>query len=107
VRRPANGMLSLALGVLPLAVTAVAACSSQAQTPVTTSPVTGLCVSEGLERFVGRSRSEQLGSEIRRQSGASALRWVPEGTMVTMEFRSERVTVHLDGSNRVKRVICG
>ena len=103
-----NGFFSLGLGMIPLAATAIAACSSQAQSPVAAATGgSGLCAPNNLERFVGKVRSEALGAEIRRQSGASTLRWVPEGMMVTMEFRGERVTVHLDSANRVTRVVCG
>lgn len=109
VRQVGNGLFSLALGLLPLAVTTIAACSTQARSPVAapSGSESGLCAPNNLERFTGKVRSEQLGSEIRRQSGATAIRWVPEGMMVTMDFRSERVTVHLDSANRVKRVVCG
>ncbi|WP_118857070.1 I78 family peptidase inhibitor [Sphingomonas mesophila] len=90
----------LLLGIAPLT---LAACATQAQP----SAGTGLCAPNGLERFVGKTRSETLAAEIKRQSGATTLRWVPEGTMVTMDFRGERVTVHLDRANRVERVVCG
>ena len=109
VRETGNGLFHVLLGLLPLAVTTIAACSSQAQSPLAVpgGGGSGLCAANNLDQFFGRTRSEQLGSEIRRQSGATTIRWVPEGTMVTMDFRGERVTVHLDGSNRVRRAVCG
>ena len=111
MRRLGNGIFSLLLGLLPLAVTTVAACSSRAHAPVAKASQgesgSAICASNNLERFTGKVRSQQLGTEILRQSGASAIRWVPEGTMVTMEFREERVTVHLDSANRVRRAVCG
>ena len=42
-----------------------------------------------------------------RESGARALRWVPKGMMVTMDYRGDRLTVHLDAANRVERANCG
>lgn len=107
MRSTGKRVFSLLFGLLPLAVTTATACSTQAQAPVAAPARGGVCDSDGLERFVGRARSEQLGTEIRRQSGASTLRWVPYGTMITMEFNENRVTVHLDRSNRVERVVCG
>lgn len=108
MRRLGTGVFSLSLGLVPLAVMTVAACASQAQSPVAARPSgSGLCVGDGLGRFAGQSASSALGSEILRQSGASTLRWVPDGMMVTMEFRGERVTVHLDRSNRVVHAVCG
>ena len=107
MQRLGNGVFSLSLGLVPLAVMTVAACASQAQSPVARPSGSGLCVAGGLGKFTGQPASSQLGAEILRESGASTLRWVPEGTMVTMEFRGERVTVHLDRSNRVERAVCG
>jgi hypothetical protein len=65
------------------------------------------CRNEGLSAFVGRPASSEVGAELLRQSGAGVLRWVPKGTMITMEFREDRLTVYLDASNRIERVNCG
>jgi hypothetical protein len=48
-----------------------------------------------------------LGERMLRASGARTIRWVPQGSAVTMEFNAERITVQLDGSNRVERASCG
>ncbi|MCY7398715.1 MAG: hypothetical protein LH466_07765 [Sphingomonas bacterium] len=40
-------------------------------------------------------------------SGARTLRWVAKGMMVTMEYRGDRLTVHLDANNRVESATCG
>lgn len=40
-------------------------------------------------------------------SGARTLQWVAAGSMVTMDFRADRVRVYLDEQNRVQRVSCG
>jgi hypothetical protein len=42
-----------------------------------------------------------------RQSGARSSRWVPKGSVITMEFSADRLTVLLDGSNRVESARCG
>lgn len=108
MRRIPTTLFSLTLGLLPLALTTVAACAAQGQSPLATPVVSaGLCAGDGLGRFVGQPATAELGRDILRQTGASSLRWVAEGMMVTMEFRQERVTVHLDRSNRVKRAVCG
>ena len=107
MERASYRIISLVVGFFPLAMTTTASCSTQAQAPVASPAGSGVCVPNGLERFVGKSRNDESGAEIRRQSGASTIRWVPEGMMVTMDFREERVTVHLDRSNRIKRVVCG
>ena len=48
-----------------------------------------------------------LAITILAASGARTIRWVPKGTVVTMEFSAERVTVLLDGDNKVERASCG
>jgi len=65
------------------------------------------CSNQGLDQFRGRAATSEVGSEILRLSGARIIRWAPPGTMMTMEFNSERVTVHLDSANRITRAICG
>ena len=35
------------------------------------------------------------------------LRWVPNGSVVTMEFSADRVTIYLDANNKIERVSCG
>ena len=49
----------------------------------------------------------QLGSNMLRASGARVIRWVPLGGVVTMDFSPMRLTVQLDGANRVQSASCG
>ena len=71
------------------------------------SVLAGACKAEALATFVGQDATEAVGSELLKQSGANALRWVPKDSMVTMEFRADRVTAYLDGNNKIERVNCG
>ena len=75
---------------------ALAACST-VPAEGTGPSTTGTCKDEGLSTFVGRDATEATGSELLKQTGANALRWVPQGMMVTMEFRADRVTAYLNG----------
>lgn len=65
------------------------------------------CTTSGTERFVGQMASEDVGTAIMRASNAAVLRWAPPGVMLTMDFRSDRVTVRLDPSNKVTQIRCG
>lgn len=65
------------------------------------------CRSEGLEVFVGRPATAELGSEVLAKSGAKVLRWLQPGQIVTMEFRFDRVNVKLDSQNKIEAVTCG
>jgi hypothetical protein len=96
--------------LVTLAPLVLVACSTVpaegAQAP-TRSDAGHVCRDEGLSSFVGRERSSEVGAELLRRSGAKILRWVPKGSMITMEFREDRLTVYLDASNRIERVNCG
>lgn len=72
-----------------------------------TDPAPGACRNEALAQFTGQPASEELGERMLKASGTRILRWVPQGGVVTMDFNPERITVLLDGSNRVERASCG
>ncbi|HVF84121.1 MAG TPA: I78 family peptidase inhibitor [Sphingomicrobium sp.] len=91
----------IGLALLPLASCATV----PAQEPVAVGP--GECRNEGLDRFTGQAATAELGAELLRVSGAKALQWIPQGTMVTMEFRADRLRVSLDANSRVERARCG
>jgi len=67
----------------------------------------GSCRNEGLGQFVGQPATQELGARMLRESGARTIRWVPKGGIITMEFSPNRLTVMLDGSNRVEAARCG
>ncbi len=75
--------------------------------PVRVEGVGKVCSGTRLAAFQGRPATSTLGAEILAASGAATLRWVPEGTMITMEFSPSRVTVRLDAQGRVASVTCG
>lgn len=97
--------------LLAIASLALAACSTvpadNAPPPANEAAAGQACSGEGLDQFVGRGRSAETESALLGQSGAKAVRWVPKGTMITMEFREDRVTAWLDANNRIERVNCG
>lgn len=95
----------LMLATLPLAACTVATSHATADS-VPPTPAAA-CRSEALSPFVGQPASRELGERMLRASGARIIRWVPKGGMVTMEFSPERLTVQLDGSNRIERANCG
>ena len=94
----------VALALLPLAACTVA--TSDATTDSTSSPQ-ATCRNEALSQFTGQPASQELGARMLAASGARVLRWVPRGGVVTMDYREDRITVQLDGSNRVEGARCG
>lgn len=94
----------IALSLLPLAACTVAQSDA---TPDTLPPVPAECRNEVLAQFVGQQASQDLGARMLAASGARTIRWVPKGGAVTMDFSPHRLTVQLDGSNRVEHASCG
>ena len=84
----------------------LAACTAAGPPPVS-SPPPGICRGDALPSFVGQPATQELGSRMLVATGARTLRWVAKGMMVTMDFRADRLTVYLDGANRVERASCG
>lgn len=96
--------LIVAIALLPTAACTVA---QSHQTAYGLPPVPAECRNEVLAQFVGQPASQQLGARMLAASGARTIRWVPQGGVVTMDFNPHRLTVQLDGSNRVERASCG
>jgi hypothetical protein len=67
----------------------------------------GTCDASKGQSLIGRTRSGALGEEAKRLTGATALRWIPPGAMVTMDYREDRVNLELDARNKVTVVRCG
>ena len=94
----------LTLALLPLGACTVATSDATADDP---PPMAAPCRSEALAQFIGQPASQDLGERMLRASGARTIRWVPKGGVVTMDFSPHRLTVQLDGSNRVETANCG
>jgi hypothetical protein len=94
-------------------VTALAACAVQ-QPPTAVDPgpppppgsTANKCDNSNIQQFVGKQRSPELERQMLSVSRAAFVRWAEFGTMVTMEYRSDRLTVFLDANNRVERISC-
>jgi hypothetical protein len=86
----------------------LAACSTAPAQPVVHGETPGhTCKTEGTYQFVGQTRSESVGAEIKGVSNAAVLRWAPPGVMLTMDYRADRVTVWLDSANKITKLRCG
>ncbi|MBA3666132.1 MAG: peptidase inhibitor I78 [Sphingomonas sp.] len=91
----------LALAVLPLT-----ACAT-AEPPMTGAVSGNICKGDSLQSFVGQPAGQELGARMLAASGARMIRWVAKDMLITLEFSEQRLTVYLDGSNRVERAACG
>ena len=87
----------------------LAGCSTVTSTePATpTPPEKSDCAPDGLDLFLGKQATPELGAIMLKASGAKTLRWVAPGMMVTMDFRPDRLTVSYDAGYKILRVSCG
>lgn len=66
----------------------------------------GNCDASKVQDLVGRQRSEALGAEALRRSGAKALRWIEPGSAITQDLRSDRLNIDLDSRGRITGLRC-
>lgn len=67
----------------------------------------GRCDAKRVQSFVGVLGTADVGKAIFKRSGAKALRWIPPGTMVTMDYRLDRLNIRTDARNFVTAIDCG
>jgi hypothetical protein len=67
----------------------------------------GSCDASRARALIGEARSEGVVAKALRLTGARTVRWIPEGAMVTMDYREDRANLHLDAKGRVVRIACG
>lgn len=65
------------------------------------------CNAAPVQRMVGQVASQQLGGEAVRAAKARVMRWIAPNTAVTMDYRTDRLNIHVDSNNRITRIDCG
>lgn len=65
------------------------------------------CNAAAAGEAIGRKDTPALRGEITRRVGHSRIRWLPPGTVVTQDLRSDRLNVDIDEGGVVVRVRCG
>jgi hypothetical protein len=65
------------------------------------------CNAVPAQALVGRQASPDLAAEAQRLTGARVWRWLRPGQIVTMEYRADRLNLHLDADDKVERIVCG
>ena len=91
-----------------LAPALLAACATAPAEPVVHGETPGhICDAAGTDRFIGQAGTSESGAAILRATNAAVLRWAPPGYMMTMDFRTDRVTVRLDESRKITKISCG
>ncbi|MDY0957429.1 I78 family peptidase inhibitor [Sphingomonas sp. CFBP8993] len=67
----------------------------------------GACGDARVAHLVGKVWSESLRAQILKTSSAASLRVIAPGTVVTMDYRPDRLNIETDDQGRVTRLRCG
>ena len=100
-----NGQIAIAAGIL-LAVTACATNPPADAAPPVRGGTGGTCDPTNIQQFVGQEATAETQARMKQVSGASIVRIVPPGTVITMEYSAQRLTVYTDANNRVEKLAC-
>ena len=95
-----KGMWAIAAATAALA---LAGCATTSEDPNLAGP----CKAEPGQRFVGQRATAEVGAELMRVTHAEILRWGPPNSAMTMDFRTERLTVAYDNNMVITMVTCG
>ena len=100
------------LVILPFVSLAVA-CAPMAEPGEPAAPIERLpgednpCVADSAQQFIGQIATKAVGEQIVAATGAQMFQWVGPDTMVTMDYRPDRLNVELDAAGTIRRVRCG
>ncbi|HEY0115183.1 MAG TPA: I78 family peptidase inhibitor [Allosphingosinicella sp.] len=65
------------------------------------------CNAARVQSMLGQVATQSLGTDAVRTASARTMRWIRPGEVVTMDYRTDRLNIHLDAQNRVTRIACG
>ena len=97
------------LGVFSAALLLAGCASTGSPGPAssTSSESSGRCDADGVQNLVGQAYSERQAENARQRSGASSLRTLMPGQVMTMEYNPTRLTVVVGAQQKVMSVRCG
>jgi hypothetical protein len=78
-----------------------------ARPALATPPAMEGCDVSDVKPLIGQPYDEALAARAKEITGATVVRVVRPGQMVSMDFREDRVTLELDPGGRVIRAGCG
>lgn len=85
----------------------IAAAFEKADAPVAAADRNRACGTPVAEDFVGRKDTPALRADLARKVGHGRIRWLPPGTIVTQDYREDRLNVDIDAGGVIVRVRCG
>lgn len=65
------------------------------------------CNAGAVNDLVGKTRSAEVEAEALRLSGAKTVRWLMPDSMMTQDFRVDRLNLHLGTDGKIGSARCG
>lgn len=65
------------------------------------------CNARPVQPMIGQIATQALGAEAVRAAGARTMRWIAPDSVYTMDYRTDRLNIHLDPQNRITKINCG
>ena len=100
-------LLPAALLIALAACTPTTGAGDGAQQPAGTPPTSGQCDAAKAQFAVGESYSDALAERARIAAGASVVRKLVPGQVVTMEYSAGRLNLDTDTGGKVTSARCG
>lgn len=84
-------------------------CATTAEPPIAVHGETPghVCNAATVANYAGQVATAEVAVELVAKSRAAVLRWAPPGVMLTMDYRSDRLTVRLSTDNHILAINCG
>lgn len=70
-------------------------------------PGSGQCNADAVQWAVGQPNNQANFDRVWKESGAGLVRPIAPNQAVTMDYRADRVNLHLDEKNLITRISCG
>lgn len=100
-------MRSAPLPLIALATLALCACVVVPPPEAAQPAVPAKCQTDKLEPFLGRTLTAPLADEIRERSGSRSVRVIMPNMAVTLDYREDRLNIHVDDKSVVTKLTCG
>ena len=94
--------LARALAAMP----ALSACATATDGGAAPRPAGDSCQAAPGQAFIGQTATAEIGAELLAATRSREIRWVPPGTMVTMDYKYGRLTVSYDEAMKIIAVSC-
>src|SRR5690554_3502370 len=66
-----------------------------------------MCGAQQVQDRIGRYYDAALGEAVRAESGATVLRIIRPGHAYTMDYRGDRINIHIDDGELITSIGCG